>query len=100
MKKARDISSRETLPLRSIYLEDFLGRLHLLHADRTLQQLPHPPPSAPSPLCDTKKNGVVNLHWFQYGSRTSIVGQCGSGTRSGSGVRNLGFDDQKFKKKI
>jgi hypothetical protein len=55
MKKARDIFSRETFPLRSTYLEDLLGRLHLLHADWTLQQLPHPAPSAPSPLCDTIK---------------------------------------------
>jgi hypothetical protein len=76
MKKARDIFSRETLPLRYIYLEDLLGRLHFLHADWTLQQLPHPPPSAPSPLCDTiKKKSVVNLRWFQYGSGSSIIGQ-------------------------
>ncbi len=74
MKKARDIFSRETLPLRYIYLEDLLGRLHLLHADWTLQQLPHPASSAPSPLCDTK-NSVVDLHLFQYGTGSS------SGTR-------------------
>jgi hypothetical protein len=81
--------------VRSIYLEDLLGRLHLLHADWTLQQLPHPPPSAPSPLCDTK-NSVVNLDWFQYESGSSIIGQYGSGTRSGSGTRNQGFNDQKL----
>jgi hypothetical protein len=39
---------------------------------------------------------VFDPHWFQCGSGSSILGQCGSGF--GFRSRSSGFDDQKLKK--
>jgi hypothetical protein len=47
-----DLKEREKqdIPSMRVYLEYFLGWFHLLHADRTLQQLPHSSATASTPL--------------------------------------------------